>query len=226
MDSAILKPAGNLASSLIVELSFSVSILLAVLPEKHEIFRLLIREMGFKWSWDNYRWERRIGPTAGDPTDRLAEIAHRLVAAGFLVRIHDEAAWAKAIAGDFTPEQTRWVTKALDGPFAGWLKIRWARSEDYYGAARSLPGSRYKQGAVYVPAGAGEDVADFAGRYGFALSPGAQELLDSQRTAIAQGVILDAPKVSKRTAAPDDVRVPRALSTPEVALDAALLDHD
>lgn len=156
-------------------------------PEKLERFREIVKGFGFQWAQSC--WQRILSFKAGDPIDRLAEIAHHLVAAGYLVRLQNEAARTKAIEGSFAPEQRRWITKGT-GKFDGWACITWARTDDFYDVARSLPGSRYSSGAVYVPPGAIEAVAEFAERYGFAMSESPRKLLEAHRAALANGAVI------------------------------------
>jgi hypothetical protein len=112
------------------------------------------------------------------------------VAAGFVVRLHDTAAREKAISGQFEPEQTRWVLKIESGKPAGRLLIKWWRADDLYAVARSLPGARYVSPHVVVPAGAIEAVAEFADRYGFAMSTSVNDMLEAHRAALAAGAVV------------------------------------
>src|SRR6185437_6784356 len=98
---------------------------------------------------------------------------HTLLSKGFIIRIIDDALRAAAVAGTYTPECTRWITKMVNGQYAGWFCITWPRGDDLYDAARRLPGSRYDAPRVVVPGEQFEQVQDFATRYGFQLSAGA-----------------------------------------------------
>lgn len=138
------------------------------IPDRLESFRSVVK--GLKYTWDPARisWSRRIDDKAGPIQDRLVELAHRLLAAGFKVCLQDPVVRARAIAGDFAPEQTRWIV-CCGKPFDGWFAICFPKSEDLYTKARKLPGSKYYKECycVVVPPAAYESVGDFAQLYGF-----------------------------------------------------------
>lgn len=220
---ALLKPAGEPVSSAICDLRTEGRQITAAFPEKRDDFREVIKSMGFAWSGTN--WARSLDVRAGDPEDRLAEVAHRLVGAGFVVSLHHEKARSMAITGEFKPESTRWVTRLSAGPRNGWLSITWRKPDDLYNAARSLPGSRYEKGAVLVPPGAVEAVAEFAERFGFSLSAGAQEVLDQHRAALAGGAVVSNIKDQPAPLRGDFSAKPQRLDVPtDGDVDAALLD--
>lgn len=214
---ALLKPVGAPKSAQIAEISHVGEYLRVIFQERIEAFRLLMRAAGFEWA--NGRWERKLTWMQGDPIDRMAELAHRLLAAGFLVRIHDVDARARAVSGNFTPEQRRWISVPTEGKFAGWLMIRWPREDDLYGPAKRLLGARYQNGAVYVPPGSVEEAADFAAAYGFSLSPAAQRQMEQHRAAMAAGAVIADPKRG-----PEPLRVP--VSGVPDKLDAAVGEID
>lgn len=194
------------------------------LPEKREDFRVLIKNMGFAWS--SGRWLKVLDFRSALPLDRLAEVGHRLVAAGFVVCINDTDARLKAVTGDFEHEQTRWVSVSTDGDYKGWCMITWRKPDDLYGVARSLPGARYKNGAVFVPPGAVLAVEEFAEGYCFSMSPGAQSMIYAYRAELAAGAVVT--KINDRPAAVrDDVSsAPRALAVPlNIDIDDSLRDE-
>lgn len=185
---ALLKPAGEPASQHIAEISLVGDELRVAFPEKREDFRLLMRGIGFHWA--ERHWARRIGFMQGNPIDRMAETAHRILALGIMVRLHDDEARNKALSGEFEPEQTRWVVMTTGGAYDGWLKIVWPKSDDLYTPAKALLGARYKDGAIYVPPGSIVEVADFANKYGFAMSQTPTRMLAEHKTALASGAVV------------------------------------
>lgn len=221
---AILLPASAPTSQIVAELRLVGSSIEIRFPEKRESFRDIVKALGFRWN--EVCWSRKLSNvTAGNPIDRLAETAHRLVSGGFIVRMHDEEARAKALSGTFEAENTRWVTKSTGSVYTGWACITWPRSDDLYNAARSLPGSRYKSGAVFVPPGAIEAVADFAQRYGFSMSPGASELLDAHRAALAGGAVITDVRDRPASIQGPDTDIPPRLDAPaDLDIDPSLMD--
>ena len=188
-ESAIIRPVGQLKSEIVTEVRLVGKTIKVSFPAKREDFRNTVKALGFTWNGLD-AWTRTLDFRAGEPEDRVAEVGHRLVAAGFAVVIHDETARAPAIDGSFKPEQTRWITKGSVAPYDGWSKITWRRPDDLYEAARSLPGARYKDGAVFVPPGAIEAVFEFSQRYGFSMSESPLALLEAHRAALAGGAVI------------------------------------
>jgi hypothetical protein len=184
--------------------------------------------VGGHLAWDETarHWCRTLSSTtSGDPIDCAAELAHRLLAAGFLVRLHDPEARCRAVAGTFV----RWVTRgSATGKYAGWYAIRWRKPDDLYDDARRIGGSRYKDGTVYAPPGSTDEVLDFAERHGFRVSHGALSAAEQHRAALVSGVVVLAKgrlDVSIRVAQADGV--PPVLVVPDsAAIDTDLLDAD
>lgn len=151
-------------------------------PEKREDFRQLVRfGLGYSWDKEKSRWIKIIGMKTGSAPDRAAELGNKLLAAGFSIRIFDTDLRAKAIAGKYESECHRWIMKRIKGDYAGWFSISWPREEDFYKAAKKLPGSRYDKPDIVVPSEQFEQVLDFAEMYEFNLSPGAQEAAEAAR---------------------------------------------
>lgn len=183
-------------------------------PERREGFREIVRKLGFRWS--DYRWFK-----AGNPIERAAEVGHHLLAAGFIVCIQDETARAKAIAGDYEPEKTRWIY-SCEGKFA----LQWGRDEDFYEVARRLPGSRYEKPFVTVPAEQYDQVLDFANRYDFSLDDFAKRMveqakLNKEAALVAKVTPPREPVPTTPDAVPPKLEVPE-----EVEIDEALRDDD
>ncbi len=186
-----------------------------VFPEKREDFRELVRfKLGYSWDKIKSRWTKAIGIKSGSVNDRAAELGHSLLAAGFPVRIFDESIRAAAIAGQYEPECHRWIMKRTSNQFTGWFSISWPREEDFYQAAKKLPGSRYDKPDVVVPPEQFEQVLDFAGMYGFKLSPGAEESAETARKAKDAALTAKAEEKREPEAMPRPGRKPRKLAAP------------
>jgi hypothetical protein len=191
-------------------------------PEKLEAFRLLMRANDYTWSGS--AWTRAINRFTGAAQDRAAEIGHKLLGSGFIIRIYNEDARAKAITGDFEPEQTRWVKVRVGGEYKDWFAIEWSRDEDFYRQAKRLHRAQYSKPHVVVPAENFEEVQDFAKAHDFRLSPGAQQLIDKtlaeREAALVVHVDPPEPVRNKRLS-----EKPAKLDVPDVVdVDESLID--
>lgn len=165
--------------------------------EKRDDFRKVVKDNAF--AWQDGRWVRKTGLTTGAPEDRAAEVAIDLLAAGFVVRVLDDDARAKTVAGEYEPEILRWIAKRTTGEYAGWFSLSWERdAEEVYTAARKVGGSRWAKPNVVIPASQFEAVLDIADEFGFALTPGALALVEAARQAKAAALVVKpAPKSRK-----------------------------
>ena len=149
-------------------------------PEKRDDFwQVVKKQLGMEWS--GKCWRRKLNSKNGMPTDRAAEAGHRLLAAGFPIRIYDYEIRARAISGEYEPECIRWIQKRTEGEYAGWFAINWDRSEDFYKAAKVIGGARWSKPSMVVPPEKFEEVLDFAQMYGFKLSAQAWEIAETAR---------------------------------------------
>ncbi len=169
--------------------------------EYSEPLRQLMRELEF--SWIDCAWVRNLAALAQSERtipDRLAETATRLVAAGFVARLRDAAAYELAQAGTFKPERRRWVRAITDttSQYAGWLTLAWPQSDDLYTAANRLRGARWRAGRMLVPPGSVDEIEEFARTYDFAISEKAQAVLDEVHESQAHGMVLTPSKSAAR----------------------------
>lgn len=187
-----------------------------IFPEKREDFRELVRfKLGYSWDKIKSRWVKPLNFKAGNPQERVAELGHRLLIAGFPVRIFDETVKGMVIKGQYEPECHRWISKRTTGTYAGWFSLSWPREEDFYKAAKKLPGSRYDKPDVIVPAEQFEQVLDFAEMYGFKLSPGAQKLAETARRIKEAALTARGEERTEGSLMPQPGAKPRKLAVPE-----------
>lgn len=197
-------------------------------PEFREDIRKLMRgSLSMTWDTDGKCWVRKVNYFSGSVEDRAAEAGHRLLAAGFVVKIRDQAIREKAISGQYEPEHTRWVAAFTSGEHEGKFGIFWNRmKEDFYDVARRLPQSRWSNPYVIVPPEHFEEVLDFAERYGFRISEAAQKLIDAAREAKDRALMVkvaasDEPERVVASTKPPVLEVPD-----EVDIDEELRDDD
>jgi hypothetical protein len=193
-------------------------------PERRDDFRELVKGLGYKW--ESNCWQRKLSTKNGTPQDRAAEAGHRLLAAGFLIRIYDEAIRAKAISGDYEPEYTRWVQLRTGEKYTGWLAINWERPDDFYKAAKRIAGARWSKPSVVVPPENFEEVLDFAQMYGFKVSQAAQDAIEAARIVRENTLTVSVNQPAKQGSVIVS-GVPPVLEVPqEVEIDAELCDND
>lgn len=215
---ATVRPAKPVSET-VAEIRLAGEYLEVDFPEKRDDFwQLIKKELGFTWSGD--RWRRWLNQVkSGRPADRLAETGNRLLVAGFIIRIHDDAARQAAIDGNFQPEQLRWIMTRISGQYQGWFAIDWPRDEDFYQAARKITGSKYSKPNVVVPAEHFEQVLDFAETHGFSISHGAAELAESARRSKAASLVAEPVKVAGKTkdmnSGPEPLEVPESVDIDE-----------
>jgi hypothetical protein len=152
-------------------------------PDKSDKLRELVKELGFQWNWDAHIWVKKT-----PYKDLAVQVANKLLLAGFPIRLFDTDLRTRAISGDYQPEPTRFVRVYVEGEYKGWFAMMWARGEDYYAAAKRLPGARYSKPAVAVPPEAWVEVADFAAIHKFAINDRAKALL-SEREQLSKSSI-------------------------------------
>lgn len=144
-------------------------------PEKNESLRQLAKRLDFQWV--DGCWMLKLNATHGQPTERLAESAHTLLAAGFPVMVLDDDARAKAISGEFEPRWPRWISRVISGKFTGMLLIRSGVNDDLVAEIRSLPGAKrdyYKPDTWYARPCEWQALRDFAQLHDFRITPAAE----------------------------------------------------
>lgn len=184
----------------VAEIRVTESVVEVIFPEKRDDFRELVKEK-LHMSRSGSSWKREIKMKNGTPADRAAEAGHRLLAAGFSIRIYDSRLREKAVSGDYEQECTRWVTKFTSGKHEGCFYISWDKNErNWYDLAKKIAGSRYDKPGIAVPPESFEEVLDFAKLYVFKLSEGAQEAVEAARLVKEKALVVNVEL-------PDDVTV-------------------
>jgi hypothetical protein len=220
---ATLRPASETVTNTVADIRYVGNSVNVRFAEIRDDFRAVVKSLGYRWN--GTCWALSLGATTGETSDRLAETAHRLVGAGFAVRMHDAPAQAKALSGDFEPDTRRWVSLRTQGKYAGWLDLQWSTTDDLYKVARSLPGARYAKPAVVVPVSAAEAITEFAERYNMRLTLGAKQAIDKHFSAAATGAIITNIKDRPIPVMAEHNSEPRHLAVPtNVDIDDSLKD--
>lgn len=189
-------------------------------PERRDDFRELMHDK-LHMHWANTCWRREIIPRNGTPIDRAVEAAHRLLAAGYPIRIFDPDIRARAISGQYEPECRRWVAVYVSGKYEGWFAVSWKKPDDFYRAAKRIGGARWNSPDMAVPPEKWEEVLDFARMYDFQLSASAQEAAMAAHEARDKALIVNVLPREEESLATSISRTPPKLEIPtEVSIDA------
>lgn len=210
---ATLRPESPI-TKMIAEIRLNNNTISVSLREYREDFREIVKTLGY--AWIDGCWQRTIDTFAGTPMDRATELGHTLLSHRFAVRAFDEQLRSKIIAGEFEPEQTRWISVSASGNHVGWFCVWWGCNEDYYDVARKIKHSKYSSPYVVVPPVQFEQVLDFAQMYDFRLSNGAQEAVRMAKEDKESTLIVKKKPVAKRTKKQPLGDKPPVLSIPEV----------
>lgn len=156
--------------------------------EKNDRLREIVKGIGFKWDWNKYAWIKQDRA----PSERAVEVANKLMLRGFRVRIYSEDLRKRALSGEYTEEQTRFVgvvaaknSEGKDNKYAGWFALSWDRiKDDPFNKASKLRGARWSKPNMIVPPDAYKELLDFAELYDF-------EILNSAKAVIEQREAFD-----------------------------------
>lgn len=197
-------------------------------PEPHETMRATVKALGWHWDGIERVWAFSLNAFNGPAADRLVEAACALLAAGFIVSVPSAELARRVEAGDYQPEQERWITKAVAGKHAGWFVISWGRKDDLYKPAVNIHGARYIGGCVAAPPESYDEVLDFAQEYEYSLSEGARKLAEEARQRVAQIAVVQPPALHQRKRLRDrgSSKPVRLAAVEEAKIDDELLDTD
>jgi hypothetical protein len=188
--------------------------------ERDDDFREVVKDHGFRWSWDAGCWERKCNQFTGSPLDRATEICISLLKAGFIISIVDDTLKEKILKKEFEPEQKRWIKAIVDGKHKGWFSLSWEYgNERIYKAARAVAGSRWSRPNVIIPPYQFEAILDMKDLYGFELSIGALKIVAEAGVAKEEALIVD---MSETVESP----IKEKPKTEEAGIHASLLDTD
>lgn len=162
----------------------------------------VVKSHGYRWNGSAHRWYFPVGIKDGAAADRAAEIVNALLTAGFPVRMPKDIK-DKAISGTFDPRATRWVSALTTDPDHVYLSWPREDNDELRSATRGLPSLTY-MGETHewrVPVTAYAEIRDFAGLYGFKLTPGAEKNLTGYEKRVT--IAAPAAPVEKEKASPE-----------------------
>lgn len=138
------------------------------------------KSCGFRW--DGSVWMMKIGATTGSAVDRAAEIANKLLLAGYQVTVPASIRQA-AVSGNYEPRCTRWISRYKDD--ADHVYVSWDRNDDMYCHAKEITGAKwFSRRGMRVPASSADEIEDFAQLYGFRITDGAKEAIAKYRKSV------------------------------------------
>lgn len=217
----IIKPE-NCVSRSIARIGIGPTWITVLFPEKREDFRELVK-FTLGYDWDSEVWRKTVSDWS-KAINAAAELGHQLLAAGFWVAPPTPEIKTMIIEESFEAEHRRKVMLRTKGNYEGWFVIWWARSEDYYDAAKRITASRYDKPNVVVPPECYDEVEDFASCHDFYITSTAQQAIERARDILSTALLL---KVDENQVSIDSGNHPIELVVPEnVEVQNDLADYD
>lgn len=137
----------------------------------------IVKNLGYEWN--GTAWCKNISEYTGSYNERSAELGNKLLRAGFSVQFPNSMIKEKAINGDFSEENDRWI-KFMKS--TGRLAIMWMGKNDVlYQAAKKIPGAKWEKGYMIVNIEFYSEIEDFADTMGFCISQMAKEKIEEYR---------------------------------------------
>lgn len=128
----------------------------------------VVKAAGYKWNGS--KWSREMNVRSGSAEDRAAEIANKLLCAGFPVEVRKDIR-DRAVNGTYEPEHKRWISWVDSG-----LKI--TGDVD----TKGIPGIR----KGIAPVESYEAVEEFARLHDYRFTPGARREVDLYKSRLTK----------------------------------------
>lgn len=139
-----------------------------------------VKAAGFRWN--DYAWKLDIDVLTGKAGDRAAEIANKLLNAGYQVTVPASIHQA-AVSGNYEPRCTRWISRYKDDD--DHVYVSWNRDDDMYDRAKEITGAKWvSRRGMRVPTSSADEIEDFAQLYGFQITDGAKEAIAEYRKSV------------------------------------------
>lgn len=156
--------------------------------------------------------------------NRASEAVHDLLAIGLMVKA--DGRWIQAAErGDYAPLATRKVVASKRHPDS--VLVKWGYFDHGGDVAIHLPGARWASAkrTIIVPAIMGQEVADFAAKHGFFVTPEAQAAMEAAEAEMLGAHVVDvAPTAVAKPIVHS--RVPKHIAAVATGIDPALLDNE
>lgn len=166
---SVLRPREPITET-IARISWRDSYVRVFFPEKLEVFRQAVKNQ-CGYVWDSGMWSRKA--TEKTASDRMAEVAFRLLDAGFIVQVEYSEVAKKIAAGSFVAEALHLVKVVGSGVYKEWFTFSFPRGEEWYDEIMSLTAARYDSGMIVVPPEHYAELEDFAEQNEFKFSESA-----------------------------------------------------
>ena len=177
-DSVILAPEEKKSGTL-VTVTYTETQVTVESPKDPTVIQT-VKAAGFRWN--DYAWKLDIDVLTGKASDRAAEIANKLLNAGYQVTVPASIRQA-AVSGNYEPRCTRWISRYKDDD--DHVYVSWNRDDDMYYHAKEITGAKWvSRRGMRVPTSSADEIEDFAQLYGFQITDGAKEAIAEYRKSV------------------------------------------
>lgn len=149
--------------------------------EKNEDFIEIVKNLNFRWNWNNRNWYLRINNYTGTVENVIAELGNHLLNVGFTVRFETRDLLDLAVTANYEPMCKRWIKYS-----EGYFYISWGREDDLYDVCMTLPNAKFDktQYSIKVPEKNFDAVIDFAEQYWYKFSEKTQARINELQSNV------------------------------------------
>lgn len=209
-------PDTNLVAKVVVD----ENNVIVKLPEKNGKFIGLMKSWNFSFNKAN-AWERQFSNAMNVSAENFAaDIANRLLANGYIVRISDDAIREMVVKQTFEPERKKVVTE-IDGKFA----FRWISNLNWFDELKRLPKARWKNPFMLIPVEYHNDVFDFAEYNDFFITEKAHNLKNKFVAELENAPVIEAKEDIPEEKKTDLTKPPVKLEVEKIEIDRDLRDE-